>query len=234
MRLYIVRHADPDYENNTITPAGHAEAEALAPRLAREGIDRIYSSPLGRALHTAEYTAGATGLEVKVEDWAYELHTMRMGDGPCAGSMAWDLHGEIIRDDPYFARLGKWHTMPPLDDPLFHREVLRVRRDSDAFVSRLGYRREGGRYRVVEPHTEKVVVFCHNGLGLTWLAHLLALPLPLVWSGFWLAPTSVSCVLFDQRSEDWATPRALCVGDTSHLHAAGLSVQPHGIKANYE
>lgn len=28
MRLYIIRHADPDYPNNTITPAGHLEAKA--------------------------------------------------------------------------------------------------------------------------------------------------------------------------------------------------------------
>lgn len=30
MRLYIIRHADPDYPNNTITPEGHLEAQALA------------------------------------------------------------------------------------------------------------------------------------------------------------------------------------------------------------
>ncbi len=31
MRLYIIRHADPDYPNNTITPEGHLEAQALVP-----------------------------------------------------------------------------------------------------------------------------------------------------------------------------------------------------------
>jgi probable phosphoglycerate mutase len=47
LRLYIIRHGDPDYINNTITPQGHLEAQALAKRLEREGITRIYSSPLG-------------------------------------------------------------------------------------------------------------------------------------------------------------------------------------------
>lgn len=46
MRLYIVRHAEPDYPNNTITPSGHLEARALARRFAHQGLDRIYISPI--------------------------------------------------------------------------------------------------------------------------------------------------------------------------------------------
>ena len=34
MRLYIIRHADPDYKNDTITVFGHKDAQALAKRLA--------------------------------------------------------------------------------------------------------------------------------------------------------------------------------------------------------
>ncbi len=55
-----------------------------------------------------------------------------------------------------------------------------------------------------------------------------------MWAGFWHAPTAVTTILFDERSEKWAVPRALCVGDTSHLYAAGLPVRPRGIIANYE
>ena len=32
MRLYIIRHADPDYPNRTITEKGHLEAQSLAKR----------------------------------------------------------------------------------------------------------------------------------------------------------------------------------------------------------
>lgn len=41
MRLYIIRHADPDYPNNTITPEGHLEAQALAKRLSSHGLDQF-------------------------------------------------------------------------------------------------------------------------------------------------------------------------------------------------
>ncbi len=52
MRLYIIRHADPDYVNDNLTPAGHLEAAALGERMASEGLNLIYSSPRGRALET--------------------------------------------------------------------------------------------------------------------------------------------------------------------------------------
>lgn len=85
---------------------------------------------------------------------------------------------------------------------------------------------------MLQPNRAKIAVFCHGGLGLTWLAHLLEIPLPLVWSGFWLPPSSVTTVLFDERSPQWAVPRVVGLGDVSHLYEAGLPVQPSGIKAN--
>ncbi|MGN6699643.1 MAG: histidine phosphatase family protein, partial [Thermomicrobiales bacterium] len=81
---------------------------------------------------------------------------------------------------------------------------------------------------------DRIAVFCHNGSAQTWLAHLLAIPLTLFWSSFWLAPSSVTTVLFDERSTDWAVPRCLSVGDLSHLYAAGLPAQPKGILANFD
>jgi probable phosphoglycerate mutase len=79
-----------------------------------------------------------------------------------------------------------------------------------------------------------VAVFTHGGLGATWLAHLLEIPPPLAWAGFWLAPSSVTTVLLEERAELYATPRCLAVADTSHLYAADLPVRPRGIPANYD
>ena len=60
MRLYIIRHADPDYENDTITPAGHLEAQALSVRLKGEGINKIFCSPAGRAQRQRGVKVGRT------------------------------------------------------------------------------------------------------------------------------------------------------------------------------
>ncbi len=235
MRLYIIRHAEPDYAHNTITPKGHKEAKALARRLKGEGLTHLYSSPLGRALHTAQYAAKATGLKVKVESWTRELSGLNLGDvAPWGPLMAWDLPGEIIRSGVEPLDSGRWQRIPFFRPKKFQGIVSKVNRSSDAFLSRHGYRREGGRYRVLKENREKIAVFCHNGLGLTWLAHLLEIPLPLVWSGFWMAPSSVTTLLMDMRSESWAVPRCIGFCDVSHLRQAGLPVSTHGIKANFD
>lgn len=235
MRLYIIRHAEPDYEHNTITPQGHKEARALAKRLKGEGLTRIYSSPLGRALHTAQYTAKATGLKVKVENWTQELLGLKMGAVlPRGEFVAWDLPGEIIRQKRELLAYDSWHHIPYLQPKKFRGIVAKVNRSSDNFLKRHGYLRKGGRYRVVKENKERIAVFCHNGFGLTWLSHLLDIPLPLIWSGFWMAPSSFTTVLFDMRSDKWAVPRCIGFCDVSHLQKNGLPVSPHGIKANFD
>ena len=54
MKLYIVRHADPDYQNDSLTPHGFYEAKSAAKRLAALSAKSVYISPLGRAQKTAE------------------------------------------------------------------------------------------------------------------------------------------------------------------------------------
>ena len=43
MRILIIRHADPDYANDTLTEKGWKEASLLADRLQKEKIDYFYS-----------------------------------------------------------------------------------------------------------------------------------------------------------------------------------------------
>ena len=237
MRLLIVRHADPDYAGNTITPAGHLEALALARRMAAIRPDRLYCSPLGRAIHTAQYTADALHLPLNIEGWTQELGTALSATPPNWGSqggrlMAWDVPGEVIRAHDPLPTAGDWSAREPFTDPSFRAAFEELQKNSDAFLARHGYVREDHRYRIAAANREKIAVFCHGGFGLTWLAHLLDIPLTLVWSGFWLAPSSITTVLFDERSAEWATPRVIGAADTSHLYEAGLPIQHHGIKAN--
>ena len=53
MRIIFVRHGEPDYQHDCLTETGKKQAEAASKRLAREGIDEIYASPMGRAAETA-------------------------------------------------------------------------------------------------------------------------------------------------------------------------------------
>lgn len=235
MRLYIIRHADPDYENNTITADGHKEAKALAKRMASIGLDRIYCSPMGRAIDTMKYTAELLGLDYNIEHWTKELWPeLTLEQTPWGNQiMAIDVPGEVVRCGEDMPTHQNWHQCSVLENYKLRDVFEALKRNSDSFLARLGYEREGGRYRCIKPNQEKIAVFCHGGFGLTWLAHLLEIPVSLMWSGFWLSPSSVTTILFDERSTEWAVPRCIGLGDVSHLYEAGLSVKPRGIVANY-
>ena len=49
MLLYFIRHGDPIYVPDSLTPLGHRQAEAVGRRLALHGLDAVYSSPSNRA-----------------------------------------------------------------------------------------------------------------------------------------------------------------------------------------
>jgi broad specificity phosphatase PhoE len=234
MRLYIIRHADPDYEKNTITEDGHAEATALAKRLAAHGLDKIYCSPFGRAIETMKYTSEILNLEYKIEDWTKELWPeLAIDETPWGKTMAIDFPGEFYRCSENLPTHENWHKLSIFDNYKIKDVYGELIKNSDEFLARQGFVREGGRYRITKASEDKIAVFCHGGLGLTWLAHLLEIPVTLMWSGFWLPPSSVTTILFDERSPGYAVPRCIGLGDVSHLYEAGLPIKPRGIIANY-
>lgn len=230
MKLYLIRHGDPDYANDTLTDRGHREASVLVEYLQREGIERVVTSPLGRARDTARYTAEAMKLPVSVEPWMAELH---LPVEAREGSAAWDTPGHIIRNGDYLRDPSAFDSIPHLPLAEVNQTLEHIRTGSDHFLSSLGYVRDGGAYRVVEPNSHRIAIFAHGGFGLTWLALLLEIPVPLVWSGFFLHTSSVTQILFDERGDGLATPRCIMISALPHLYANSIEPGTAGIKANY-
>ena len=56
MRLFLIRHGDPDYINDSLTEKGMQEAAALANTVEDLGIGDIFVSPMGRAMRTASFS----------------------------------------------------------------------------------------------------------------------------------------------------------------------------------
>ena len=87
MDLYLVRHGSNDYLAKSLLAGrspevhlneqGKAEAERVANTFSNIGIQRIFSSPLERALETAEPTAKRLGLEIEI---APEILEINFGD----------------------------------------------------------------------------------------------------------------------------------------------------------
>ena len=91
MLLYIIRHGEPIYDPDTLTPLGKEQAEALGKRLSVHGFDKIYSSPNGRARETAEPTCKALGAKAEILPWASEDLLWRDLKAPDIG---WAFNGD--------------------------------------------------------------------------------------------------------------------------------------------
>jgi phosphohistidine phosphatase len=74
MDLYLLRHGEagqaPRDEDRELTERGHEQARAVAAGLTwlNPGLDAILTSPLPRAVQTAQPVARALGLEVQTAD----------------------------------------------------------------------------------------------------------------------------------------------------------------------
>jgi broad specificity phosphatase PhoE len=72
MQVLMIRHGRPETRSGDSDPdlcdAGRKQARDLSAFLSRSGVARLVSSPLRRALQTAEPTAQALGLDIAVID----------------------------------------------------------------------------------------------------------------------------------------------------------------------
>lgn len=224
MLLYVVRHGDPIYSPDQLTPKGMRQAEALSRRFAYSGLDKIFVSPLNRARQTAQPTCELLKITPQVEEWTSEAtawEEFAFHDPARNGAMNWTFH---IQSDRYktseILALGdKWYTAWPFCEVRCKEGYERIMRESDSFMAKLGYERDGLRYRVVSPNDMHVAVFCHQGFGTTWLSHLLGIPPVLFWSTFDLNHSSVTVIRFANNKDGWCAPMCIALSDTSHLFA---------------
>ena len=82
-QLILVRHGETlfnvkgiaqGWQDSELSDRGRDQVGKLAARLARYNADALYSSPLGRALSTADAISSVTGLEVKLLDDLREMN----------------------------------------------------------------------------------------------------------------------------------------------------------------
>ncbi len=222
MRLLIIRHGDPDYANDTLTEKGIKEAALLAKRLRKERLDHIYVSPLGRAKDTAMYALNTAVYQNQavVEPLFKEFNCDKavvLPDGTDR-HLIWDLLPEYWTKQPALYDAEGWKTHPAVT----HGDVVNY---YEAVVNRLddileihGYKRDGNLYKAVRPNTDTVVIFCHFGLEMILLSHLMNVsPFPLLHH-FVALTTSVTTLYTEERREGIATFRCAGFGDISHLY----------------
>ena len=198
MLLYIVRHGDPDYATDTLTERGRLQAEAVAKRLAASGIDRVFTSPMGRARETAEPTCKLLGIDYTVEEWAHEIGDEKMTSYP-DGKLKSISHipNTVFRQDGnIYLPYERACKCTAIDETNMPAAIRFIEENGNSFLERLGYKAEGGVFRILKESDERVALFCHTAFARTWLSILLHIPLHIVWASFQVTHTSVTVLDF--------------------------------------
>ena len=224
MKLLLIRHGDPDYELDCLTPAGQREAEALAERIAPLPIREYYVSTMGRALATAAPTLRKAGREAIACDWLREFQVpVQRPDREGLYNIPWDWLPQDWLADPILLSADRWHEHPVFARSEVRRAYDRVNAAFDEVLAQHGYRRDGRLYRAERPNTDTLAFFCHFGLSCVLMSHLMNCSPMVLWQGLAMAPSSVTVINTEERRPGIAVFRAAAVGDISHLNAGGLA-----------
>ncbi|MBQ7821617.1 MAG: histidine phosphatase family protein [Clostridia bacterium] len=233
MLFFYIRHGDPIYDPDSLTPLGRRQAEAVAKRLALYGIDRIYASTSDRAIETAKPTCEILKKEMTLVDFANEGHAWHEFAKPYKDGRRWPFHHPDIK--PILAKssvltLGKnWYTHPELEKYGFKDGAERVRRESDAFFAELGYDHvpDSNSYKITRKNDERVALFAHQGFGLIFLSTLLDIPYPVFSTHFDMGHTGMTVIEFKEDLPGYSIPRVLTLANDSHLYREGLPTKFH-------
>lgn len=221
MRILIIRHGDPDYEHDSLTPKGWREAELLSDRICRMDIKAFYVSPLGRAKDTASCTLKKLGRTATEYPWLREFApTIMRPDVSDRRMIAWDwLPEDWTKEENFYCR-DLWMQHPALIEGKVPEEYRWITDSLDKLLAEHGYVRENNIYRVERANRDTIAFFCHFGLECVLLSHLLGISPMLLWHHTAAAPTSVTTLYTEERREGTAIFRMSSFGDISHLYTA--------------
>ena len=228
MLLFFVRHGDPIYSPDSLTPLGARQAEAIAKRLALYGLDKIFASTSERARLTAVPTCELLKKEPTLLDWCNEKYawrqlTVEAGEGKrCWGFQ--DKKTCALFNSPELRKMGAdWYDHPHFEGTSMKEGMLRIGAEADAFFASLGYVHdvENCVYRVEDPGDERVALFAHQGFGLAFLSWVLDIPYPLFCTHFDTGHSGLTVIEFETVN-GISIPKVLTLSNDSHIYREGL------------
>ena len=231
MLLFYVRHGDPIYNPDSLTPLGHRQAEAIAKRFAVYGLDEIYSSPSVRARQTAQPTCEVLKKEPIILDWCCESRawaqmTVEYEPGKLTWGYSHQPTKELFVSPEVRALRDKWYTHPAFEGTKFAEGVARVEGEADKLLLSLGYRhdRERGGYIAENPNNKRIALFAHEGFGMSFLSAVLDIPYNEFCTKFGLGFTGMTVIDFSDAG-GFCIPKVLQHSNDSHLYREGLGIK---------
>lgn len=235
MLFFYIRHGDPIYHPDCLTPLGQRQAEAISKRFAVYGLDEIYCSPSVRARQTAQPTCEVLKKEPTILDWcneSYAWEQMTLEDEQ--GKRTWCyMHRQTMErfvSSEVRALREKWYTHPWFQNTTFAEGIARVEGEVDKFFLSLGYRhdRERGGYIVEKSNDKRVALFAHEGFGLLFLSAVLDIPYNEFCTKFGIGFTGMTVIDFSEVN-GLCIPKVLQHSNDSHLYREGLGTRYHNV-----
>lgn len=196
-QFLLIRHATNDYVKTGrlagwtpgvhLNEKGREEAAATGARLATARLTAVYSSPLERAMETAQAVAEPHSLEVQICE---EVGEVRYGEwtGKKLRQLSRTRLWKVVQGYPSGARFPGGESI----------------REAQA-------RAVGGLERLAERHTKgQVVVVAHSDIIKLMVAHYAGMPLDM-YQRLSIDPASLSVIWLGRMG-----PRIALVNDTSH------------------
>lgn len=229
MDFYYVRHGDPIYNPDSLTPLGTRQAEAVSKRLGQIAFDHVYASSSVRANLTATPTAEVLKKPIETLEWTnehYAWQELTVFDEE--GKRRWGFFYPPVKrqfNDPEVLALGdRWYDHPCFKNTTFKEGTLRVQRETDALLSSLGYEHDRARHLYVgtkENNNQKVVLFAHQGFGLAFLSAVLGIPYSTFATRFDIYCSTVAVIRFPETVGE-CIPRLITLGNDAHLFSERL------------
>ena len=228
MILYFLRHGDPIYDPDSLTPLGQRQAEALGRRLAQLGVDEIYASSSSRAQLTARPACEMLRRDMTILDWTNEKYAWAQLALPCGErGMRW-----VFQHPDYLAALAseevralgrRWYDHPAFAGTRLKEGLERVQREADAWLAGFGYRHdlEKNMYYSAGGNAKRVALFAHQGFSTAFFSCVLDIPYPEYAIHFDIQHSGMSVIRFPEE-EGWVVPKALQISNDAHLYRAGL------------
>ena len=228
MFLFLIRHGQPDYGKDCLTEDGRKQAKAVAERFAVSGLDKIYSSTMGRAMETAKYTAEKLNLPICGVDFAREDLAGAEFGVVRNGIPTWCFYDNKDLElfaSPEISALGyKWYESPVFKDTKFESGVKRMEKAVGEFLKELGYERDE-QTGIVTPKNliyDRVALFAHGGFSMIFMSTILHIPYPMWCSRFFhFGFSAVTAIELPHKGEA-RMPRVFQHSNDSHLYKEDL------------
>ena len=230
MRILLIRHAEPDYTVDSLTPKGRVEAELLSRRMVKYDVRDFYVSPLGRAKDTAAYTLEKLGRTAETLPWLQEFRGSY--PDPETGErrvVAWDVKPRIWTAFPGVTQIDTWCNAPVFAGGDVKEIWDETTAGVDELLGRYGYVKDCPVWKCENNGDFTIALFCHFGISMAILGYLTDVSPMVLWQHTMCLPSSVTEVVTEERIKGEVIFRMTKLGDLTHLEAAGEARSTAGL-----